>query len=613
MNALIFVTWLYFQILLVQCDIFGNNNLNGSDPRIKMCIQKTINHLFSHNDTLNLILNNNTLCEDAIFEMTTMRPYIVLKLDNITINDINKLQYDGQFIICPKDVSALSREIHTARHIAFRHKRDMGNSKFLVITNTTLLSRVFNVFWHYGINKVISLVYGQGTTKLVTYNRYAPENECGRTKKIFIDHGCEEQLLSLSFTNVIHQMNKCPITFQFTPGSVFQHDDNPTALAILYFTPGTVFQYDDNPTALAILYVLEELSHHLNATFQKESFIGNRNYNDLIKNTSIIILLSQTTPPGSLSVTEPLVRSDILWMVPIAKQIFNMNDCLQVFNYDVWIATSVVFICVWLMWFLIVSRNGGFTFDKLCISFLNVWSLTICGNVVSQLPRSLALRIILLFYLIYVIHIQCAFTSDMSTVLTTPRYDFQIRNLKDLADSQLPIYAHHDCKIGYFSKNNTDRKLYTKLQNSIHGEPPDEYIYHLRNLDLNGSYAVITSLEEMRPIEINLNKKIEAYQIRDNIINSVYSIRFCMLIDHYFLTTLSTFISRLVESGIHDKRKNDFYNQGQYYTEKAPKMEEDDAITLKHLVFIFIFLGIGLCTACVVFCFELVLNKYLYL
>ncbi|KAK5638336.1 hypothetical protein RI129_012631 [Pyrocoelia pectoralis] len=354
-----------------------------------------------------------------------------------------------------------------------------------------------------------------------------------------------------------------------------------------------MFASNHHPIGFTVLYIINELSRHLNATFQCITFTNRKKLDNMSRNTSMIgISWGPFRESRYYVMTEPLVRMDVLWLVPKAKQISNMNVCLYVFKYDVWIATSVVFICGWLTWFLILSRNGGFTFDKLCISFLNVWSLTICGNVVSQLPRSLALRILLLFYLIYVIHIQCAFTSDMSTVLTTPRYDFQIRNLKELADSQLPIYSSADCKTLYFSKNNTDWKLYTKLQKSIHVLTSQDQKEYVNLLDA----------------EIFLGGKVDAYEIRDNSMISVHTIRLRLLIDHYFTTTLNIFISRMIESGIHDKRKNDFYQK--YRAEKVETPQEDE-LTLKHLIFIFVILGFGLCTACMVFCFELVLNKYL--
>ncbi|KAK5638518.1 hypothetical protein RI129_012813 [Pyrocoelia pectoralis] len=321
-----------------------------------------------------------------------------------------------------------------------------------------------------------------------------------------------------------------------------------------------------------VKYVLKELSHYLNATFQSSLCTDELQLDSLSRNIRMIVI-SKYNLLDNYARTEPLLTSDFLWFVPKANQISNMNVFTKVFNYDVWIATIVVFICVWLMWFLIISRNGGFTFDKLCVSFLNVWSLTICGNVVSQLPRSLALRIILLFYLIYAMQMQFAFTSDMSTVLTTPRYDFQIRNLDELADSQLPIYTLPLMKTMFFSENNTDRKLYTKLQNSIHG--------------------------------------VTAYEIRETLITGVSTVRLQLPFDHYFTTTFNTFLSRMVESGILEKHTNDIYHQCLVRVMKVPAMAQDDELTLKHVTFIFAFLGFGLFTGCVVFCLELVLHKYL--
>ncbi|KAK5641047.1 hypothetical protein RI129_009594, partial [Pyrocoelia pectoralis] len=379
--------------------------------------------------------------------------------------------------------------------------------------------------------------------------------------------------LTFSFTNIIHQMNKCPITFLYGENGMFDRKK--------------LFSHADY-----IFYVIKELSNSSNATFKRATYKDPSEF--VIEGMNIRnIVIGWTTQKYDLgsthdngipaTVTEPLVTIDIVWLVPKAEQISNMNAFVKVFNYNVWIAVGVTLICTWLTWFLIISWKGKFTFDKLGLAFINVWSLTICGCI-AQFPRSFALRITLLSYLIYVIHIQCALTSNMATILTTPRYDFQISNLEELAESGLPIYIIKSLQETQFNLNDTNHKLYTQLQ------------------------------KQLRPVSLSklqkaFSRKIDVHQIRDNSMTGAYTIRLALLPDHFFAPTLNSLLNKIEESGIAVKMKNDFENE--YFPKNVSKEENDEELTLPHLAFIFIFLGLGLSIACVVFCLEHVVHKFL--
>ncbi|KAK5645256.1 hypothetical protein RI129_006556 [Pyrocoelia pectoralis] len=572
MKLTIFVVeWICLQILSTQCDVFLNN-LNSSDLSTKVCIQKSINHLFSYDDTLSLILDND-ICEDAIFEMNnTTRPYISLNLD--TVKGI-KLQYEGKFIICPVDASSLARTVYRMQDEAKMYYRGLGNSKILVITNTTDVSFIFEMFWSYGINNVIILFYGQGIPKLSMCDRYSPENACGTIVKSIIYQNCEEQV-TFSFTNLIHQMNKCPITFMYAKNSIYVREK-------------------EFPTALYILYVIQELSNRRNATFQRIMYNHSLEFMISVRNKTNIVMGWATNKCRGFTITEPVVEFDLVWFVPKAEQISNLNVFVHVFSCSVWVAVVVTLICTWLTWFVIISWNGKFTFEKLGLAFMNVWSLTICGSI-AQFPRSFALRITLLSYLIYVIHIQCAFTSNMATILTTPRYGFQIRNLEQLAESGLPIYILKYLKMTQFNLSDTNHTLYTRLQKQLHVVSTFELIDALAGFNHYRNYAVIAT-------------KIDVYQIHDNSMTGVFTIRLALPADHYFVSTLNSLLSELVESGIGDKRKNDF--ERECFTKNVSMQENSEELTLPHLTFIFIFLGLGLSISGVVFCLEHVVHKFL--
>ncbi|KAK5640364.1 hypothetical protein RI129_011175 [Pyrocoelia pectoralis] len=579
-----FVKWICVQILSAQCDAFINY-LNATDVSTKVCIKKTINHLFSYDDTLSLILDND-MCEEAIFEMNTTRPYISLNLE--TVEGI-QLQYEGQFIICPRNDSSLIHTVRRMEYVAVMNRRGLGNFKILVITNTIGASRIFRIFWHYGINNVIFLSNEQGISKLYMSDRYSPANVCGKTVKSIIHQNCEDQL-TFSFTNLIHQMNKCPIQFLYTERDRYLNEEH-------------------YPDARYILYVIQELSNRRNATFQRILYNHDSELMIYARNKTNVVM-THTDKEKECTATEPLVTDGIVWLVPKAEPVSDMNAVAQVFKWNVWVAIGVTLICTWLTWFLIISwNNGRFTFEKLGLAFMNVWSLTICGCI-AQFPRSFALRITLLCYLFYVIHIQCALTSNMATILTRPRYGYQIRNLEELVESELPIYILESLKLYHFDRNNSDHKFYTRLQKRLH-PVPDGFKFSQLIVDLNHyrNYAAVVLSDDVRNIAKEFSKKIDIHEIHDNSVTGDFTVRLALPKDHYFAPTLNSLLSKIVESGIDDKLKSDFEHE--CFPKNLSMEVNDKVLNLPHLAFIFVFLGFGLSISCVVFCLELVVHKFL--
>ncbi|XP_031351678.1 uncharacterized protein LOC116176970 [Photinus pyralis] len=573
----------YLQMLmLVECSI--PFNLKESQLSTKVCIHKTINHLFAKDDTLSLIPNNR-LCDTTIFEMELKRPFITLNIKNM---DNIQLHYEGQFVICAQDGFDLFRSVIILRDVAESRGRGIGNANILIIMNTVHVSFLFERLWLYGVNNLIILAHAEGKMKLYMSNRYSSANTCGAATKVIISEDCEDQI-KFAFTKEIRQMNNCPLTFTYQKGTVYTRAER-------------------YPYVLYVLYFIQELSNHVNATFKHYAYQDfNEGYRLLKSTTHISVTWTNSILLWRYMITGPIMTCDIVWLVPMAVPTSTMNVFLLVVTYDLWIAIVIVFICVSLTWCLIVSYSQGFSFNTLCYAFLSVWSLTISGNV-SQMPRSFALRITFLCYLIYVIHVQCGLTSNMATVLTKPRIGFQIRNLEQLADSQLPIYIFKYFGKKHFPFRSTGSKLYMQLEKELRGVDETGLAYSVKDVSDHRNCAVITTKEDLHEIEREMSYKSGAYKIWDNSMTGAAATRFVLIADHYFTPTLNSFVSTMFESGIGNKRKLDFYKQYPKRTEVEDI--EDGELTLRHITFAFVILGCGLGISCLVFCCEHFYNKF---
>ncbi|XP_031355768.1 uncharacterized protein LOC116180077 [Photinus pyralis] len=392
--------------------------------------------------------------------------------------------------------------------------------------------------------------------------------------------------MDMRYTNVPMNLNECPITLGDKEWGVLS-EHVPQMVYTIYKRT-----------------IVKLLVNHYNGKL----IVSDRKNNQIVKsNVSFVFNQVPISNENVHSYSSPIHKENVVWLVPRAKIIPPMEVIFVTFEKQVWILIVVSFIIVTAAWWFIMScKQRRWNMGNMAIAMTNLTSLTILGSV-AKVPKSAILCCVLITYLVYVIHINCGFTANLINILTQPQYEFQISNLKQLADSNLPIYAPDKFLEFQFHSNVTDCELYTKLKSlTVPIKSSQEYVMVFLKISKHGNSALVTLEEHLFNMQREFSNELKVYKIIDNSITW----RINYFRNHYFGVYFENFIAAITESGI----GNEIYKNLKEAFLKVPRAEDDEKVvlTLRHLCFAFALLGLGLSLSMVVFFVELAIAKCTY-
>ncbi|XP_031352337.1 uncharacterized protein LOC116177490 [Photinus pyralis] len=273
----------------------------------------------------------------------------------------------------------------------------------------------------------------------------------------------------------------------------------------------------------------------------------------------------------------------------------------------------VAFLVTTIVWWCILSWNKRhLNLENLAIAATDVSSLTILA-LIANVPGGFALRCLLSTYLIYIIHINCGFTSNLIKVLTVTRYQHQINSLEELADTNLSIYVDKSFMNAYFGHNRSRCGLHEKLQRSLVpiSPGPRDHINLLKNIDEHGDRTGIMVYTDFVQYQFVIKKKLNVHIITDSSVTGRMEFALHYYRHHHFSPYLNHFLDLMRDSGIGNKQLNDyetdFGKERDIFDVEQPKIV---VLTLNHLSFTFALLGIGIIISGAVFVMELVVHSY---
>ncbi|XP_031352217.1 uncharacterized protein LOC116177388 [Photinus pyralis] len=325
----------------------------------------------------------------------------------------------------------------------------------------------------------------------------------------------------------------------------------------------------------------------------------------------IILLPSNAILSDRYSLSHSTYNYEIIWVVPRARIVPAIRKIFLTFQPFLWFMIMVAFLVTTIVWWCILSWNKrNLNFENLAISATDVTSITIFAAA-ANVPGGFRLRCIFLTYLIYIIHINCGFTSNLINILTVPRYQHQINNLQELAIANLSIYMDLSLKNGYFPPNRSSCDLYQKLQRSLVPVDRGGYIKVLENIHEHSDRALIIIYQEFLQYQFLMKKKLNVHLITDSSVTG--RIEFALHFDqhHHFFPYLNDFLDLIRDSGIGSKQLSDyetnFAEERDIFDVEPPAVV---VLTLNHLSFTFALLGIGIIVSGAVFLIELVVHSY---
>ncbi|KAK4878753.1 hypothetical protein RN001_011259 [Aquatica leii] len=218
-----------------------------------------------------------------------------------------------------------------------------------------------------------------------------------------------------------------------------------------------------------------------------------------------------------------------------------------IFKIEVWIMIIVSLgLTTLALWLIFSFDKKQFSIFKFADIWFNVFLATIWGYFVA-VPKNIKARYIIMCYLVYQIHIQTGFTSNLVNVLTTPQYEPGIQNLEELVKSNLSIITTPFSE-NYFTHVEKSNSIYSKIKKQLQYRD-------LRNSDrmslLNNKNCAVLALElEVDYYEYETGEKMHVNRIEATLVTGSVHSFFAMGPGHYFTETLNSFMRSMDESGI---------------------------------------------------------------
>ncbi|KAF5284168.1 hypothetical protein FQR65_LT00168 [Abscondita terminalis] len=439
------------------------------------------------------------------------------------------------------------------------------NYKILIVTTSSNMKPIFMDLWRRKMVYVAIVHYQERTDEtpfLYTSNPYDRSNLCGQTPNAIVAQKCT----GTSFIFEHKNLNRCPIIFVTVSEKAY-----------------------NSGTLLSVIpkYIMTEVEKSFNTSV---TFYSNLNDFSTIKRYLVIMFLCDTAHQLWDRVT--IHTDDVIWVTPVYHRPTNVFDNIT------WVMITLIFLTTSMFWWISVSiETNNYSVNQMCLSFLNVWCLTLCGCIKAP-PALRFLRSIFVIYLFYVMIIQAAFKSNLIQTLTTSQEYKPIKNIRDAANSDLTLTVAEEIVEVFFVKNLPQHSLYTQIRNKL--------VHNYRGLEdvidyKNCNHVTIRSYLE----EYQFYKNTKVNYFIDNSLTGYYKIYIGLAFNHFFTKSLRRITQLLIEAGLHSKIVSDFCHE--YYRRFDNKINETSSLivlTVKDLYWVFFIWGIGIFTSCIVFVIE---------
>ncbi|KAF5298327.1 hypothetical protein FQR65_LT01105 [Abscondita terminalis] len=556
--------------------------------QMQSCAKKIMAQIFNKDSTV-----INVFIEENIISNISDHPYIVFNASEKIIGVIKN--YENNFILQANTIPIIIEMIFNLLYNNFETRDNIRMGRFLIITRLKDPRQLFYVMWYCHIPHVVVLCYDdtEKNEDLDIYiaNPHCTENKCGSaTNKVEL-HKCNSDD-AIAFPKTILKYGFCPFLFGW-PGDS-NHFNNKSR------------------TEKFIKSTLVEISRILHAKITIVSASEENNYNLSVKylNYFFMSLFNMDTDFGR---TKIFFHHDIVWFGTKAEKC--INTFFNPFCTETWVLIFVVFVLVLLTWWrgLLLENLKNYKVQTFFQSFSQIASL-LFGVSIPMTPKLVCLKILVLFYFIYIIHIQTAYTSDMINNLVVPSYKNVINNVYDLADSDLPIFVDRNFSDELFYADTENFSLYSKIKNKVitYQDSKEVQNSNYKNffvITLNILYA-LRSKDKIKKIRNTFTNN----DVTGNIKLSFFSYK-----NPTMVSSINKAITFIQEFGFDQKAYREWYRY-----EDASKISElvihtyeisestdwAEPLRFKDFVGVLIVFGLGSLTSISILFMEILIKKY---
>ncbi|KAF5301872.1 hypothetical protein FQR65_LT08704 [Abscondita terminalis] len=435
----------------------------------------------------------------------------------------------------------------------------------IICTNANTIKNVFKWLWSYNILNVVAICYDYSLNPTLFYSDQFVNN-CGRQCEEFVVGDCNSTRKHL-FPNTFRKYPNCNIVLENFAAS---------------------YPHPNEKDLGVTLFLMETTAHTLNASVWYD-FSSIDVPHLMIRRRTVQSAIVRTT-------TIPLYYDDIVWSVPAPKRIPPTTVLKIVFKPLLWISVVLTFFLTSMAWWLCKKFLNSSTGAAWCDVLLDLYSITLFGSTKS-VPIEWVLRFVFLAYVIYAIHIQTAFTSNLVQILTIPQFYPPIRNLEELADSNMTILIKTDI-YNWLKTIEINNSVYQKIHEKFDILPDYDFYEMLLNTDQIDCSMFLVH-DYLKHFESYFNKSFHYFV--DNTFSGTIRYVYSGVQNGNLWLPFNEIITIIIEAGIVQFATNKYD-----YDHHFLNVTHNDkiVITLEHVCSTFIIWCLGMFLAFVIFLLE---------
>ncbi|KAF5281434.1 hypothetical protein FQR65_LT14705 [Abscondita terminalis] len=550
-----------FKILIASLYVMFTQMVTGLQlepnryAKLQSCITNTIASVFDEDDSLLFITDKSG---GFVFPETITNP-----------QDLHeRTKYSSAFskqIRCAKGSSSIYTIYEMASKNTFLFITNYGDSR-RVVTETykwMCLSNFYNIF---------IIAYNKDFNPTLVYvDQFAMANHCGEKLQHYTIGYCNNSTKTHGFPKTFRKYPNCKLTVK---------------------QPNLLSKNQLRNLAITARGILDVVSDRLNTSLQYSyDMVQDSSFDIYIRHVSHHILMESSSVP--------FFYNDIVWIVPTSKQIPPLVVLKIIFKPLMWVFVILAVILTSLVWWFFVKifKRGAYTLW--CDVFFDVYSITVLGYI-RRVPRHLAFRFIFISYVIYAIHIQIAFNSNLVRILTIPQYEPHIKNLEELDASNLSIFIV-DTVRKWLIHTDLSIDLHKRIFDKMKPLPAREYSLMVKGMDA-ANYSMFSFHDDYSYTKFKMNQTTLDHFV-DNSFSGSLNYVFYGNSSVNIQPAFNLVVTYLIETGVVD-HFNKMYNMYCSYFLKN-RNPENVVITMEHICSVFVIWGLGLVLSFAIFLIEI--------
>ncbi|KAF5304162.1 hypothetical protein FQR65_LT08055 [Abscondita terminalis] len=547
------------------------------NEQLDSCVTRAIEEIFKIDDALVFVYDEIVDLELPIIIPNT---YVIVRSNKPT-----RLRFDKRtiFIIHLSSQKTIINTFSFLINTSFWTNKESIKSGFLFIINETDLSNLSNIFqvaWSMNIHKVAIITHGAEDVKVHTADPFHKGNECGNIAKVIRSQFCNNTL-SVTFTNIYRDLNKCSIIF-------LTYDDDYSHPLFKYF-----------------FKIFNELAKKVKGEFIPKYYYTEMKLNSTKSSSLNIFLENENLRVFNKNDVSQVALNNNFYFIVNGRQIIPpMKILFLIFTIDVWVLILIAFLATSIALWLITSiRKNELKISHLFKILMDVFVATFWGCF-PTVPKQIEIRCIFISYVIYQMHIQTGFSSNLATVLTTPQFHRGITSLEELANAKIPVYIDILLKSYFKMEDNCTNSIYNKIKNKVQFVNIVNYEDFAELITKENCAMLITEFD-LKHLRYKTDGNTQFNRIDASMILGKFQTFFILPPGNYFTKTFNLFILSMEESGILSKNFNTILDE----VKTEPEHKYLVPLNIKHLLCAFVLLTFSLVLSIFVFMLEVLLHK----